>query len=124
MDARSERVGSTPVSRRAAMPRYLFEASYTQEGAKGVQAGGGTARREAVAAALEGLGGSLESFHFAFGDNDAYVIAEVPDNESAAALALTVKATGGAVVKTTVLLTPEEVDLAAEKSVSYRPPGA
>ena len=106
------------------MPRYLVEATYTKEGVKGVQSAGGTARREAVAAALEGLGGRLESFDFAFGDSDAYVIAEVPDNESAAALALTVNAMGGAVVKTTVLLTPEEIDLAAEKSVRYQPPGA
>jgi uncharacterized protein with GYD domain len=105
------------------MPKYLFEASYTLEGVKGVQDAGGSSRRDAVAAVAESVGGRLESFHFAFGDSDAYVVVDLPDNESAAAVALTVNAAGGAVVKTVVLLTPEEVDAAARRSVDYRPPG-
>ena len=48
----------------------------------------------------------------------------MPDNESAAAVALAVNAAGLAATKTTVLLTPEEVDAAAQKSVGYRPPGS
>ena len=106
------------------MPKYLIEASYTQEGVKGVQSAGGSSRREAVSALAEGLGGSLESFYFAFGDADAYVVVDLPDNESASAVALAVNATGAVTVKTTVLLTPEEVDAAAQKSVDYRPPGS
>jgi uncharacterized protein with GYD domain len=106
------------------MPRYLIEASYTNEGVKGVQSAGGSSRRDAVRATLEGLGGSLESFYFGFGEHDAYVIGELPDNEAAAAVAIAVNASGGATVKTTVLLTPEEVDSAAQKSVDYRPPGS
>ena len=106
------------------MPKFLLEASYTQEGVKGVQSAGGSSRRDAVAQVAESVGGKLESFHFAFGDRDAYVIVDVPDNESAAAVALTVNAAGGATVKTVVLLTPEEVDAAAKRSVDYRPPGA
>lgn len=106
------------------MPKYLIEASYTLEGVKGVQGAGGSSRRDAVAAVAESIGGRLESFHFAFGDSDAFVIVDLPDNESAAAVALTVNAAGGAVVKTVVLLTPEEVDAAARRSVDYRPPGA
>ena len=74
--------------------------------------------------AFEGVGGSLESFHFGFGEHDAYVIAEMPDNESAAAVALSVNASGGASTKTIVLLTPEEVDAAAQRSVGYRAPGS
>jgi uncharacterized protein with GYD domain len=105
------------------MPKFLIEASYTAEGVKGVQAGGGSARVEAVTAAIESVGGSLESFHFGFGDHDAYVIVDAPDNVSAAAVAISVNASGGAVVKTTVLLTPDEVDAAARKSVGYRAPG-
>ena len=105
------------------MPKFLLEASYTQEGVKGVQSAGGSSRRDAVAQVAESVGGKLESFHFAFGDRDAYVIVDVPDNESAAAVALTVNAAGGATVKTVVLLTPEEVDAAAKRSVDYRPPG-
>ena len=106
------------------MPKFLFEASYTLEGVKGVQNAGGTSRRDAVAQVAQSVGGQLESFHFAFGDRDAYVIVDLPDNESAAAVALTVNAAGGATVRTIVLLTPEEVDAAAKRSVEYRPPGS
>jgi uncharacterized protein with GYD domain len=105
------------------MAKFLILADYTLEGVRGVQKAGGSARRDAVAAALETVGGKLESFHFAFGDHDAYVIAEVPDNTSAAAVALTVGASGGASTRTIVLLTPEEVDAAAKQSVDYTPPG-
>jgi uncharacterized protein with GYD domain len=106
------------------MPKFLIEASYSVEGVKGVQAKGGSSRRDAVAAVADSVGGTLESFYFAFGDRDAYVVADLPDNEAAAAVALTVNAAGGARAKTTVLLTPEEVDAAAQRSVEYRAPGA
>jgi uncharacterized protein with GYD domain len=106
------------------MAKYLFEASYTQQGVKGVQSGGGSSRRDAIAQMVEGLGGKLESLYFAFGQRDVYVIVDLPDNESAAAVALTVNSAGGAAVRTVVLLTPEEVDAAAQRSVDYRPPGA
>jgi uncharacterized protein with GYD domain len=106
------------------MPKYLIEASYTREGIEGVMRGGGSSRREAVEEALRSVGGELESFHFAFGDHDAIVIVEAPDNEAAAAVALTVNASSGVSARTTVLLTPEEVDAAAERTVSYAAPGA
>ena len=106
------------------MPKFLIQASYTQDGAKGLQSAGGTSRRDAVASVAESVGGSLESFHFAFGDSDAYVIVDLPDNESAAAVALTVNASGGATTKTVVLLSPDVVDAAAKRSVDYRPPGS
>ena len=106
------------------MPRFLFQASYTLEGVKGVQSAGGSARREAVAQVAESVGGQLEAFYFAFGDRDVYVIVDLPDNESATAVALTANAAGGVALRTVVLLTPEEVDAAAKRSVEYRPPGA
>jgi uncharacterized protein with GYD domain len=106
------------------MPKFLIEASYTQDGIKGVQSAGGNSRRDAVAQVAESAGGKLESFYFAFGDHDAYVVVDLPDNESAAAVALTVNSSGGASVRTVVLLTPEEVDAAAQRSVEYRPPGS
>jgi uncharacterized protein with GYD domain len=106
------------------MPKYLFEASYTLEGARGVQSAGGSSRRDAVATVAESVGGRLESFHFAFGEPDAYVIVDLPDNESAAAVAIAVNSGGGATVKTVVLMTPEEIDAAARRSVDYRPPGS
>src|SRR4051794_10519998 len=106
------------------MPKFLFEASYAPEGVQGIQSAGGTSRVKAVSDATEALGGKVESFHFAFGASDAYVIVELPDNGAAAAIALAVNATGAVSVKTAVLLTPEEVDAAAKQSVQYRPPGS
>jgi len=105
------------------MPKYMIHASYTVAGVKGLQSKGGSSRRDAIAEMLEGLGGSLESMYFAFGDADVVVIADLPDNEAATAVALTVNAAGGAATRTWVLLTPEEVDAAAKLSVSYRAPG-
>lgn len=105
------------------MPKYLIEASYTTQGVEGVRSKGGTDRREAVAATAEGVGGKLECFYFGFGEHDAIVILDLPDDEAAAAVSLIVNAAGGAEVKTTVLLTPEQMDEAANRAVSYRPPG-
>ena len=104
------------------MPKYLIEASYTRDGVAGVLAKGGSSRREAVRDTVAGMGGELECFYFGFGDHDAFVIVDVPDNEAAAAVAMTVSASGGAVATTTVLLTPEQVDEAARRSVDYRAP--
>lgn len=105
------------------MPKYLVQASYTAEGAKGLLKDGGSKRRAAAEAAVKGLGGRVEAFYFAFGETDVYVIADVPDNASAAAISLAVSASGAVRTKTTVLLTPEEIDQAAKRTVSYRPPG-
>jgi uncharacterized protein with GYD domain len=106
------------------MPKYLIKARYTQEGIAGVKREGGSSRRDAVAKTAESAGGKLESFYFAFGDTDAYVVVDLPDNASAAGLAMTVGASGAAMVNTVPLLTPEEVDGAAKVSVDYRKPGA
>src|SRR4029453_4667366 len=106
------------------MPKYLIEASYTREGVKGVQSAGGSTRRDAISALAEGMGGQLESFYFAFGERDVYTVVDLPDNESATAVALTVNASGAVKLRTTVLVTAEEVDAAAKRSVEYRAPGA
>jgi len=106
------------------MAKYLVVASYTAEGIKGVISKGGSARRDAVAKMVTGLGGKVESFYFGFGEGDAYVTVDLPDNVSAAAVGLAVSATGLASTKTVVLLTPEEIDRAAKVQVGYRAPGA
>ena len=106
------------------MPKYLFRAAYTTEGVKGIRKGGGSARRAAVKQVIESVGGKLEAFYFAFGKSDAIIIADLPDHASAAGLSLAVGAVGAATTRTTVLLTPEEIDTAATKAVDYRPPGA
>jgi uncharacterized protein with GYD domain len=105
------------------MARYLWKVSYTADGVKGVLGEGGTSRRTTIGKLVEGLGGRVESFDFAFGAEDVYVIAELPDNVTAAAIGLTVAGAGAATIETVVLITPEEIDEAARKTVDYRPPG-
>ena len=105
------------------MPKYLCHANYVGGGVKGLLKEGGTSRVAAVKEMVKSLGGTLETFYYAFGETDAYVIVDVPDNITAAAIALIVNASGTATVKTTVLMTPEEVDQAVKKTPSYRPPG-
>ena len=105
------------------VPKYLFKASYTTAGAKGVASEGGSSRVDVVKKSMESIGGTLEGFYFAFGDADAYVICDLPDNESATAVAIAVNGSGGATVETTVLLTPEQVAAAVKKNVDFRPAG-
>jgi uncharacterized protein with GYD domain len=107
------------------MPKYMIEATYSPEGLKGVIAKGGSSRREAIQAMADSLGGSVEALYFAFGGSDIFIVVDMPDNVSTAAVVMTVSASGSlANAKTTVLLTPEEVDAAAQKSVDYSPPGS
>jgi uncharacterized protein with GYD domain len=106
------------------MAKYLIIASYTSEGMKGVISKGGTARRDAVAKTVADLGGQVDSFYFAFGDEDAYVTVELPDNTAAAAIGMAVGASGMVSTKTVVLLTPEDIDRAAQTQLAYRPPGS
>ena len=105
------------------MPRYLLQANYVGEGIKGLLKEGGTSRQSAAEKAIKSVGGTMEAFYFAFGDTDAYVVAEVPDQVSMAALALTISASGAVATKTTVLMTAEEIDAAAKKTPAYRAPG-
>ncbi len=106
------------------MPKYLLEASYTTEGIEGLLREGGSGRQAAVQTMAEALGGKLEAFYYTFGDADVLAIVDVPDNVTAAAISLTGNSTGAVTLRTTPLLTPEEIDQAAQKTVSYRPPGA
>jgi len=105
------------------MSKYLCEVNYLGEGMKGLAKEGGTIRRAVVEKLIKSLGGTMEAFYYAFGERDLYVIAELPDNVSMAAIALTVSTIGGVATKTIVLLTPEEVDEAVKKTPLYRPPG-
>ncbi len=106
------------------MPKYLIAACYTAAGAKGLLTEGGTKRRDAVKKVIEELGGKLEAMYFAFGDTDAFVIADLPDAATATAVSLTVGASGAVRCTTTPLITPDEVDQAAKKKLTYRAPGA
>ena len=105
------------------MPKYMIQASFVGEGLKGLLKEGGTKRRDTVAQAIEGMGGTLESFYYAFGDYDVVGVADMPDNLSSVAFSLMINASGMINAKTTVLLTPEDIDQATKKVVEYRPPG-
>jgi uncharacterized protein with GYD domain len=105
------------------MPKYLFEARYSAEGAIGLVKEGGTSRRDAVKKHLDEIGGKLESMYFALGEVDCFVIVDLPDNVSAAALSLAVNESGLIASRTIVLLTPEEMDRASKTKVHFRGPG-
>ena len=105
------------------MPRYMIAASYTAQGEQGLLTKGGSARRASVTEMVTKLGGTVETFDFAFGADDVFVVVDLPDNVTAAAIGLAVGASGLTTVRTIVLLTPEEIDAAAEKHAEYHGPG-
>ena len=105
------------------MPKYLITATYSPEGLKGLQKDKASGRRRAWVVALQSVGGKLECGYYALGEDDVYIIVDLPDNAAAAGFGVTVSATGLARTKTTALLTDEEVDRALEKSIAYRAPG-
>ena len=107
------------------MPKYLLEVSYTAQGTQGLLKDGGTKRRAAATAGVASLGGTIEAFYYAFGKHDVVVIVDVPDAQSAAALSLALGASGAVSVRTTALLTAEDLDAAAGKAATanYTPPG-
>jgi uncharacterized protein with GYD domain len=105
------------------MPKYLYRGSYTQQGVKGLLKEGGTSRRATIEALAKGMGGSVEAFYYALGEDDIYVIVDLPDQTAATAISLAVAAAGSAELSTVVLITPEELDEATKRTVAYRPPG-
>jgi uncharacterized protein with GYD domain len=105
------------------MGKYLFHGSFSAEGLRGVSKEGGSSRRKAVITLAESLGGSLESYYFAFGDDSYFIVVDLPNDEAAAACALAVGSTGAVANSTVKLLTPEQVDAALKLSPKYRAPG-
>jgi uncharacterized protein with GYD domain len=101
----------------------MIIASYTAQGEQGLLAKGGSARRDSVTEMVTNLGGSVETFDFAFGEDDVFVVVDLPDNVTAAAIGLAVGASGLVALRTIVLLTPEEIDAAAQKHADYHGPG-
>ena len=105
------------------MAKFMIMGSYTADGAKGLLKDGGSRRKSAVEQMVSHLGGKLEAFYFAFGESDIFAIVDVPDTTSGTALSLAVNASGTVKLRTVMLVTPEELDAACKKTVSYRPPG-
>ena len=106
------------------MSRYLISGTYTAEGAKGLLREGGSKRRATIETLIREVGGSLEAYYWAFGETDFYIIAELPDAATTAALGLTTSGSGLVRVQVTVLLTADEIDQATSKQIAYRGPGA
>lgn len=106
------------------MPKFLIKASYTAEGVRGVMKEGGSARRAAVEKLVQGFGGKIEAFYYAYGDADAYIITDVPDASIGLSMSLAVNASGAVTLNLIPLITVEEMDAAAKRTVAYRAPGA
>ena len=106
------------------MAKYLFQVSYTASGTEGLLKEGGTSRRSMIEQVIKKLGGSLKAFYYAFGDVDVFVIADLPNDATAAALSLSVSSRGTVTIKTTSLISPETIDEATKIDVGYRPAGA
>jgi uncharacterized protein with GYD domain len=105
------------------MAKYMYQASYTLEGVRGLLKETASGRRHAVATAITALGGKLESIYYSLGADDVVIIMDMPDNTSAAGLAMTVAASGMVHGRLTTLLTVEEADKAMGVKAPYRAPG-
>jgi uncharacterized protein with GYD domain len=98
------------------MPFYLHQVNYNSE-ALACLIANPQDRFDAIRGPIEKLGGKIKDAYFAFGHHDAVLITEMPDNVSAAAIALAFAA-GGALrsCETTALLTAAETLDAARKA--------
>ena len=105
------------------MPKYMVKAKYTVEGTKGLLKDGGSGRKTAIEALAKNAGGKLEAMYYAFGEDDLFMVFDLPDNASAAALSLTVSASGAGNTTVIALLSIAEMDEAAKKNIAYKQPG-
>jgi len=105
------------------MAKYLFQITYTEIGFQSILAEGGSKRKEAIEVAIKSLNGWLEALYYSFGETDMFIVCELPDNVSASAFSMIASSGGVARVKTTVLISAEEIDRATKKTIDYRPPG-
>lgn len=105
------------------MKKYLFYGSYTPEGYRGLLVEGGSVRIGVAQHTLESVGGSLEAFYYSNGEQDFYIVVNLPDDVSATAVTLAGNASGTFRIRAVPLLTPEEMDEAVRTKVDFRPPG-
>lgn len=104
------------------MPKFLFRIRYSQEGLKGTLAEGFANREAYIRDLASNIGLSVETFYWALGDDDVFIIFDGP---SANAIAGSLVATAGGIgkISTVTLLTAAEMDEAASKLPDYRAPG-
>ena len=105
------------------MQKYLFYGSYTPEGYQGLMKEGGSVRIDVSQQALQSVGGSLEAFYYSNGEQDFYIIVNLPNNLVSTAVTLVGNASGAFRIRAVPLLTPKEMDEAVKLKVDFRPPG-
>lgn len=106
------------------MPKFMAKARYNADGARALMKEGGSSRVAAVTKAARAIGGKVESFYFAYGGDDAFVIVDVPNEAAGLALSLAVNASATVTLEMVPLITPKQMDDAAKVTVKYRAPGA
>ncbi|MFN0093011.1 MAG: GYD domain-containing protein [Acidimicrobiales bacterium] len=108
------------------MARYLLHGRYDAQMTQGLLAGGAASRRDAVQALAASVGGSvIDEIRWAFGGTESYVLMELPDDEAAHAIVLTVTSVPGTSWADAIkLLDADSVDRAIAKSAAFRPPGS
>ena len=105
------------------MPKYLFQATHTTPGVQKLLTEGGSSRQEEFERLAAEQGGTLESFYYAFGTTDLFMVFNLPDAATAAAMSMNISSAGALTLTTTQLITPKEIDVASAKTVTSRPPG-
>ena len=106
------------------MTKFLTKASYTPAGVAALHKVGGTSRKKAIETMVASMGGSVEAFYFSATELEVYVIVELPDSITAAAMVLSINSSGLVSITNTMLLAPEDIDKAAQMSFNYLSPGS
>ena len=98
------------------MAKFVIFFSYTP-GAWSALVANPSDRVAAARAAVEPVGGSLESLYFMFGNRDGLAIFQAPDAEAAAAVAIAVAGSGSFTsVETHELIEPERLAAVLSKA--------
>jgi uncharacterized protein with GYD domain len=105
------------------MAKYLFRLQYTQAGLEGTIREGFAAREAFFRQRVISVGGRTEAAYWAAGEDDVFIIVDLPDLATATGLSLALARTGAFRVNTTALLTAEDMDNGVARSPSYRAPG-
>jgi uncharacterized protein with GYD domain len=102
------------------MPKFLIQASYTVDGLKALKREHALNRMSAVKEAVTSIGGKLDAMYWALGEDEAILILDLPDAETAAALSIHVGAAGLVRTKTIRLLNLKDMEDALSKAIQYR----
>ena len=105
------------------MPKFLIKGSYTAEGLKGLKKDKASGREKAITAACKALGGKVDAVYYALGDDDVFVVVDMPSHVQVSSLCVAVGASGMVSTRTVPLLTVAEMDKALGEDVTYRKPG-